>query len=211
MRYFQIKCAVAFMVAFWVSVASADAVTESTGEDMAGEDVEAVEVIETVETVTPLEVIQGSVGGEASQSEVLSSTVVMGRLHPAFVHLPLGLLVALLLMVWTRVGKDALRLEWLLWAVTLASFFPAMISGLLRAKELIDNGGQMPFESHRNWMLLSCGVLVMALILKIVANKRNKKILSIISIIVLVGAICCAFLGAHLGGKLVYGMDFLPF
>ncbi|MBN2716800.1 MAG: hypothetical protein JXX14_13195 [Deltaproteobacteria bacterium] len=186
-------------------------------------DVEEIETVDDVEVVEVVEVVndpQVESGNPASTEQPTAPTqtalVTAGRLHPAFVHLPLGLLIALLLFEFfalnaPRDSWGVTRFGGVLWAVTLASFFPAIFSGMLRAREVMMLGGQLDASLHRNLMLASFAALGIAAGLRVWGKHRQRRSQQLLIIGLLAICALLAFSGAHQGGKLVYGADFLPF
>lgn len=175
-----------------------------------------IEIVDNVETVDVVEIVDGVIPAVApskndTQNEP-SSLKVLGRLHPAFVHLPLGLLIALLLFELLRI-KDTSHSRYgaVLWLITPAAFLPAIVSGLIRATELVQLGASPSVSAHRNWMLASLLLLVIAAGLWFTPGASNSPRARIVRVTLVALATIFAFLGAHLGGKMVYGPDFLPF
>ena len=182
------------------------------------DDVQNVENVETVNVVNPV-----SPNGQEGSSDTASDTphqplpVTVGRLHPAFVHFPLGLLIALLLYELLALkdrqhaGAGVRYFPEALWGITLASFLPAIISGLLRARELAAMGDQLDVNIHRNLMITAFSLFTITAICRATLRKKYTRGARLTCIGLLVLATLLAFIGAHMGGKLVYGDTFLPF
>ena len=183
------------------------------------EAVETVEIVETVETVETVDVVPVATDMASSEDETRTETakqqsliVTAGRLHPAFVHLPMGLLIALLLFeIFSLYGATSGRFGAALWIVAIGAFVPAIISGMLRAKELMDMGGQLEADVHRNLMIAAFAILCAAAGIRGGMRKKNRGAIQWIFIGLIALGTLLAFIGAHHGGKLVYGENFLPF
>lgn len=181
------------------------------------EEVAEVEVVETVELVETVPEASSEISSEdaapLSTSEKTPSFTfekLVGRLHPAFVHFPLGLLVALLVLEISRQKNSWSAAGWI-WGLAIASFVPAAISGFLRAQEIVDKGGEPAIGPHRNVMLMAFAILIAAATLKILTRSRESKIMQRSCVGLVALASIFAFTGAHLGGILVYGSEFFPF
>lgn len=177
----------------------------------AAEKVEGIEQIEEIQAVEEVEVVEPASAAAAPAG--FGWAEALGRLHPLAVHLPIGWLLALLLfdlggLVFGRPGLERAGL-WLV-VLSAAAALPAVLSGLLRAAELGARGAGGPLlVDHRNWMLATAALVVIAAGLRL--GRRNRlpgpwrwAYLGLI-------AVACGALiwGGHLGGQLVYGQDFL--
>lgn len=162
---------------------------------------EIIEEIEEIEVVVP--------------EKAIGFWEILGRLHPAVVHIPIGwlMMVVIIDMVAFVLGKD----EWArlgLYALigTVLSFFPAIITGLLIASSIPSDSPSLSLmETHRNLNLLVTALCVAALALRI--RKRNAleggPKWSYLGLILLSAALLT--LSGHLGGKMVFGENYLPF
>lgn len=167
---------------------------------------EPVEEIENVEAVTEI---------QAAAEKPTTIDVLMGRLHPALVHLPIGWLLATLLLDFlglclNRTGFHRAGLVLLL--VAALSCMPAMVSGWLRASELASGGPSADLViSHRNLMIGVSSLVVLALGLRLWRKNQIEGLFRWIYLgMILIGSGLIGF-GGHLGGKLVFGANFLPF
>lgn len=167
------------------------------------EEIEELEVIETVESVQPLE------PGEKSR-DTWSTLKILGRLHPAAVHFPIGGIALALVFAFLALRRDdaghAARLS--VWFSLLAAG-SAILTGFLRSDEMRAAGaGAEPINLHRNVMLL----FVVAALLGAFAllKPRDRRFLYAGFALILVAFILVS-IGGHLGGRLVYGNDYLPF
>lgn len=180
--------------------------------DANAEDVEGIEEIEEVE---PVEVVDVTPSGGAATSGGPGFIEYAGRLHPMAVHLPIGWLLALVLfdlagLVFGREGYTKTGF-WLL-VLTVAAAVPAVITGLLRADELMAKGAQSPLMAdHRNLMLTVTGLCVAALGVRVFRRKVLDGAWRWLYLALLLSAAGLMAWGGHLGGQLVYGENFLPF
>lgn len=142
-------------------------------------------------------------------------TELAGRMHPAMVHFPIGwITLVLLLDLLTFVfGRRELEPAGL-WALVLGvlAFVPAVATGLLRAGYITVSAGiYHPVETHRNLAFL---VLLICLAALAIRWKTRKSLTGVVQWVYLAMIAAAAgligFVG-HLGGKMVYGENFLPF
>ncbi|HET6347369.1 MAG TPA: DUF2231 domain-containing protein [Myxococcota bacterium] len=171
------------------------------------EDVEQVEAVEPAEP-------EGE-GKDAEDKKEGGFFEMVGHLHPAVVHMPIGWLVLLLLLDLAAFLLNRPELlpvgPWVGLGVVL-SFIPAAITGLLRFDGLPqDPEAAAPALLHRNVMYGCLVLCIVALVVRVMNRNelegRNKWIY-----LGLVASACLTVtIGGHLGGQLVYGNDFLPF
>ncbi len=155
--------------------------------------------------------------GGAEVAPRLAPTQLVGRLHPIFVHLPIGwltLLVLLELAALVRRRDEGDRFRLALLVLALASCLPAVVSGLLRADEVTslarDSVGLVTL--HRNLMFAVSGATALALALRLgLGRPRLAGAARALYLVVLLAAAALLVYGAHLGGKLVFGERYLPF
>jgi len=173
------------------------------------EEIEVVEVVEIVEEVQP-----ATPAASGSEQE-LSVLEIFGRLHPALTHLPIGWLLALLLV---DAGAWLLRRssweEWgryLLYGTVLC-FVPAIISGLLRADALPQQGEIAGLlATHRTLIFVMAGLTLTALVLRTISRNRLQGAIKL-AYLGLIGAACLLIaVAGHYGGMMVYGTSYLPF
>lgn len=150
------------------------------------------------------------------KKQELGAPQIFGRLHPAFVHLPIAWLLLLFLAEWYAliVQKWALdKWTWGLLVLTLLSVIPTIASGLLRAQGMAGTG---PVDGarvllHRNLMFGVGGAVLLAFIMRIAMRRDFSGPLRGVYCLVITAATALVSYGAHLGAKLVYGKDYLPF
>ena len=144
-----------------------------------------------------------------------SGAAMLGRLHVVFVHLPIGLLAAVLLLDVLAFGLRQVTCErcglWLLGA-TAASCLPALLTGFLVEASFPETGPLHDLvERHETLMLVVTALIAGAFGLRL--WKRDLLVGawrgSYLTLIVL--AVLTIALAAHQGGKLAHGPDFLPF
>ena len=189
----------------------------------AAKSAEAVEAVEAVETV---DVGGGAVAATAAATPgappsptggtPLTMTQVIAHLHPALVHLPIAW--AVLWALWellalryaARFRPTVVVLAWF----CVAAFVPATVTGLLHLQELPEAADvRAPALLHRN-IIFACAAS--SLILAALATRWHRRgppgramvIANLLALWLQVGAIGYA---AHVGGKMVYGDDYLPF
>lgn len=140
---------------------------------------------------------------------------VVGRLHPALVHLPIAWLLLWLLVEILVVGLGRERLVACrlgLGALTVGSFLPASLSGFLRAAELEALGASpAPLEGHRLWMLVAAGLALACLGARLLGRRGGRRALEPAVLAGLALAAAALAWGAHLGGRMVHGEGYLPF
>ena len=168
---------------------------------------DAVEDVEEVEVVNP----DASNAGQ----DTFTLSKVIGRNHPALVHLPIGMLAALLLVELASVIRPTLdmgKAGLLLALFTALSFIPAAISGLIRAKEVFANSDPSPLLlEHRNLMIAAFVFILGAAALRIAKRKGLDGPLRLAYLALILISLILAGLGGHHGGQLVYGEGYLPY
>lgn len=133
---------------------------------------------------------------------LLDITGFIGRFHPLFVHLPIGFIIAAVLIEWRlKDGRyqNAISYLWLLSAITAGV---ASLCGWFLAND----------GSYANWTLFAhrwLGILIAVVSLYAWyvrrdpnPNARSKKITNVVSIAMLA-------ITGHLGGNMTHGSDYL--
>lgn len=172
--------------------------------------------VEEVEEIEEIEVVAPAPSPTAAAPDAPPGLLdIVGRLHAAVVHVPIGWLLMVLLVDlgalflrregWHEVGLLAL-------VATVASFAPAIASGLLRAGQL-PAGSPMAalVDVHRTLVFVTAGLTVGALAVRLGARNRLRGALRGLYFVLLVGAVVLVGAAGHWGGKMVYGENFLPF
>jgi uncharacterized membrane protein len=171
---------------------------------------EPVEVVEEVEVVEAVEVVD--TGGDGAG---FTFQQLIGRNHPALVHLPIGLLMGVLLLELLALFFPSLplgRSPMVLSLAALASFFPAAVSGFVRSSELFANteAPSMFFE-HRNLMIGAAVLLAAAVAIRLAKRDNLEGIVRWVHLVLIILAVLLTAVGGHHGGQLVYGESFLPY
>ena len=176
---------------------------------------EDVSNIETVEIIEEVEVIEEVTAENVAVDEGFGLAQVIGRNHPASVHLPIGFIIAVcilellaLLFPSIELGKAGLVMS----LATVASFFPAIVTGWLRAGELFATR-EAPdlFFEHRNLMIAASVVFTISALFRILKKDNLTGVSRFIYLVLLLLSLVIIGLGGHHGGQLVYGENFLPY
>jgi uncharacterized membrane protein len=140
---------------------------------------------------------------------------LVGRLHPAIVHFPLAWLVGLALVDFVAFVMG--RARWqvfglpLLGAIVL-SLLVAAGTGLLRASHMImDAGEHAVMVKHRTLNFVVAGLCVLALVLRWRRRDPWAGPGRITYLAIIFAATALVLVSGSLGGRLVYGPDYLPF
>ncbi len=212
----QTRCAVwlaALVVCFsYVGLALSANEPDASAKAEGVEEVEEVEVIEEVEVVEPGEV---AVVGDDPASAGFTLSKVIGRNHPALVHLPIGFAIAVLfieLLSFFLAKLDMGRSGLVMSGATVAAFIPAVISGFLRSEEVFATR-EPPgiFFDHRNLMIAGASIFTVSLILRLLKKDQLSGAWRYIYLALLLIAVAVLGAGGHAGGQMVYGEDFLPY
>jgi uncharacterized membrane protein len=183
----------------WLAVAAGPAVTAAAAQ--AGKATE----VEEIQDVTPVEPAAHASAGS-----------LIGRLHPAVVHFPIAwvLLLVLVETAATITARDDLsRAGFALLVLACLSFVPAGVTGFLRAAAM---GSDPELKSlmlpHRNLNIAAAVACFAALALRTGLRDRFvSRHLRVSYLLLLAGSAALLSLAGHLGGKMVFGSDFLPF
>jgi len=169
------------------------------------ENIDDVEVVDSVDAVS---------ANEGASETPFTLAQIIGRNHPATVHLPIGLMLGVLLLevlalLFTRLplGKSGLVLS----IATLTSFIPAALSGWLRSQEVYTGEAPKLFFEHRNLMIGAAVVFTASLVLRLVKRDALDGKLRFVYLGLVVLSVLLIALGGHHGGQLVYGEGFLPY
>ena len=145
----------------------------------------------------------------------LSVAQIFGRNHAALVHLPIGILAALCLVEIARLVRKKTTLGGCALFLSIAailSYLPAALSGLLRAHELYaSTPAPHIFTEHRNLMIAAASVLSVSTMLRVAKKNELTGTVRVAVLVLLAVAFALTAVGAHHGGMLVYGEQFLPY
>jgi uncharacterized membrane protein len=180
------------------------------------EEIEVIEVIEEVDVVPAGEGGPGAAaGGGGAGEQRMSLAEVAARMHPALVHLPIAWLLLLLLLdlLGVGLGREPFRAvgPWV-GVLTALSFLPAAVTGLLRQNyPPYDRIADPLLLTHRNLMLTVAGVTLAAVGLRLARRNRLGGAWRWAYLALVAGAAALVTIAGHLGGKLVFGENYLPF
>ncbi|MCA9667058.1 MAG: hypothetical protein KC503_15780 [Myxococcales bacterium] len=139
---------------------------------------------------------------------------LIGKLHPMAVHVPIGWLLLLLLvdaatfLLKKHSWEPAGRL--LLLAATL-SMLPAVATGLLRHATHGPSDAEAMIVLHRNVMLAMAAASAAALGLRLSRREGLRGAYRAGYLLLIAASAALLLVGGHLGGKIVFGADYLPF
>jgi len=172
-----------------------------------GAEDDGVEVIEELDDFDDFEIVEAKPAPEPSE--------LVGRLHPALVHFPIGWIVLVLVLELLTLVFGLSDLEraghWVL-GLGLLAMVPAIASGLLRAGSMtLAAGVYYPVETHRNLAFLAMVVCILALGLRFKVGSMLSGTMRWVYLVLIAVATVLIGLVGHLGGKMVYGENFLPF
>jgi uncharacterized membrane protein len=140
---------------------------------------------------------------------------LVGRLHPATVHFPLAWLVGLALVDFVALVLG--RTTWLacglpILGATVLGLIAAAGTGLLRASfMMMDPGDHAVMVKHRTLNFAVAGLCVLALALRWQRRNDLRAPWRITYLVLVFAATVLVLVSGGLGGRLVYGPDYLPF
>lgn len=155
--------------------------------------------------------LQQKAAGDESNS-VAGVAKLLGRIHPAVVHLPIGFILLLLVLdfLWaTGLVKGLEKSGLIAAAATVASFVPAAISGFIRSSEMFGSDEPPLLLAHRNFMIAAGVMIAVGFVIRVVNKNRLEGKYRILYMSIILLAVALVLLGGHEGGKLVHGLDFL--
>jgi|GEM_PF-863393 len=198
--FFLVACQV-LILDFNEGIAQEAAQTEQV------EEIIEIEDIEEIEEITP---------GDAGEFEAVSVPELLGRLHPAIVHLPIGwLMMVFIIDAVTFVLKKANWEQWGFYALagTVLSFVPAMTTGFLNADyQLAASADRLELiTTHRNLIIAVATICVLAFLIRFSKRHGLVGVHKLIYLGLISAATGLIGLAGHMGGKLVFGVNYLPF
>jgi uncharacterized membrane protein len=151
------------------------------------------------------------VPAEGAADEVSSNFLFMGRFHPIFVHLPVGVLSFVLLLELISLTKRG-EAKWgetalLALLVGSAGAVLATAAGLMLAQGGGFQGGT--FTLHLRMGILGTAGILLALFLRLWGMSANRSRVLMAHRIVFFLSFAVMGLGAHFGGNLVHGSRYL--
>jgi uncharacterized membrane protein len=201
-RHFSIGAALVLALFFGVSIPG-----RALGDDDAVEEVEEVEVLAESPALKSASAQDGGTGYTVLQ--------IIGRNHPAAVHIPIGMLIAVCLIELlsvVRPGLDLGKSEVILSAATALGFVLAAVTGLLRASEVFANREIAPLLiEHRNVMIAAFAIFLLSLAPRFAKKDRLHGAARYVYLALLFASLLLTGVGGHYGGQLVYGESYLPY
>lgn len=145
----------------------------------------------------------------------LSWPEIIARLHSAVVHFPIAWIILLLLtefIAFVFNQNQAHKIGFYLHLLTVLSFIPAILTGLLNAALFpVEIESETLINTHRNLNIIGATICLLALLMRVfisrtLAGKSRQLYLGLVIIASIV-----IMLAGHLGGKMVFGLNYLPF
>lgn len=177
-----------------------------------GSPVQGQEIVTDAETVDEeiFELAEFEVVERNSDQWTLAK--ILGHLHPAVIHMPIAWLMLLFLIEFVNL---TLHQTWLnrpgyyLLILTTCSFAPALITGFVNLSQQTSIN---PIAlQHRNTAITCLILCALALAIRVRQKTHLKNTIAWIYLIVIFTAVALVGLTGHLGGKLVFGENYLPF
>jgi uncharacterized membrane protein len=129
---------------------------------------------------------------------------LIGHLHPALVHLPIGILLIALLLIWLskkekyNISYQAIKI------VLLVGVFSALASCITGYVLSTEDDYEKPLIIWHMWMGIAVAIASMFLYMKLA-----RKEFDILYKTLAVGLLLLIFVTGHLGGSLTHGSDYL--
>ena len=141
---------------------------------------------------------------------------VISKLHPAFVHIPIGWLLMVLLLDLAALGMGLREFgRWGLFALagTALSMIPAGVSGMLREDGFAGAPAQTVslIGTHKGLMITMASLVLLALVLRISRKNQLEGLWKGAYLVLVFVAGGLIVVGGHVGGKIVFGPEHLPF
>jgi len=124
---------------------------------------------------------------------------IIGHLHPALVHLPIGIIIMAIIYEWWT-GTDSI----LMWGMAFFTSLLAMGTGLV----LLFSGY---FEGLNMFLHMVMGYLTVALTgLMFIGKKKDIRLFGAQNVILKAVLLIVLMIGGHMGGELSHGENYLP-
>ncbi len=139
---------------------------------------------------------------------------IIGRMHPATVHFPIGWLFLLFLteliaVIYDKPGWHKAGFYILIMVVL--SLVAAAVTGLINASyHQFEGEEQSLMITHRNLNYVVTGLCLLALGIR-VAQRRLAGYLHAVYLTFVIAAAIIVLISGHLGSKMVFGLKYLPF
>lgn len=165
---------------------------------------------DTLNQAEPVELVEDVTEAETGNG----LTRLVGHMHPALVHFPIGWLVMTLIVdLVTFVGH---RPRWknaglLLLIAAVLSFIPAIATGLLNASLESDTDQMSLILLHRNLIFAMSALTIIALGIRAVARNELAGTAQSLYMGLMIAATVLILYAGHIAGKAVYGPNYLPF
>ena len=130
----------------------------------------------------------------------------IGHLHPALVHLPIGILLIALLLIWLSKNEKYSISQQVIKIVLLIGVFSALASCVTGYVLSTEDDYEKPLVVWHMWMGFGVAIASMFLYMKL-ARKELDLVYKSLAILLLILII----ITGHLGGSLTHGSDYLSF
>ena len=152
--------------------------------------------------------------GTGRVEQPVNTTDLISRFHPLVVHFTIGWLFLLFFVdLATFLGKIT---EWrragpLLLLATIVSAIPSLVTGLMREGFVGGFFKQQLVGLHENVMFAMIAACVLAFAVRVRARNRLGGGAAALYMLLIATAVFLVAVGGHLGAKMVYGPNYLPF
>jgi len=131
---------------------------------------------------------------------------LIGHLHPALVHLPIGILLIALLLIWLSKKERYHISHQVIKIVLLVGVFSAVLSCGTGYVLSMQDEYEKPLVVWHMWMGIAVAIASMFLYMKLARQEFD-----IIYNLLAVALLILIFITGHLGGSLTHGSDYLSF
>jgi len=131
---------------------------------------------------------------------------LIGHLHPALVHLPIGILLIALLLIWLSKKERYHISHQVIKIVLLVGVFSAVLSCGTGYVLSMQDEYEKPLVVWHMWMGIAVAIASMFLYMKLARQEFD-----IIYKLLAVALLILIFITGHLGGSLTHGSDYLSF